>query len=124
MKDSPFEWSEESQASFERLKALITTTLILQALDWSLPFELMCDASDYDVGAMLGHRRDKKSFVIQYTNKTLVSEKVNYSTIKKALLAIVFTLDKFKSYLIGSLIVYFTDYAALKYPLSKKEAKP
>ena len=71
MKDAPFEWTEEYQSSFETLKTLLTTTPILQSPDWSLPFELMCDASDYAVGAVLGHRRDKKPHVLHYTSKTL-----------------------------------------------------
>ena len=68
--------------------------------------------------------RDKKPFVIHYTSKTLDSTQVNYSMIKKKLLAVVFALDKFRSYLIGSPIVCFADHATLKYLLSKKEAKP
>ena len=60
-----------------------TTTLILQAPYWSLLFELMCDASDYTVGAVLGQRCDKKPYVIHYASKTLDSAQVNYSTIEK-----------------------------------------
>ena len=106
------------------LRSLITTVPILQALVWSLPFELICDGSDYAVGAVLRQRRDKKSFVIHYASKTLDSAWVNYSTTEKELLAVVFTLDKFRSYLIGLSIVYSTNYMALKYLLSKKKAKP
>ena len=124
MKDAPFEWTEECQTSFEMLKTLLTTTPILQSLVWSLPFELMCDASDYAVGAVLRQRCDKKPHVIHYASKTLDSAQVNYSTIEKELLAVVFALDKFRSYLIGSPIIYFIDHATLKYLLSKKEAKP
>ena len=84
----------------------------------------MCDASDYAVGAALGKRRDKKPHVLHYASKTLDAAQVNDSTTEKELLAVVFALDKFRSYLIGSPIVYFTDHVALKYLLSKKEAKP
>ena len=48
---------------------------------------------------------------------------MNYSTTKKELLAVVFTLDKFHAYLIGSSISVFTDHSTLKYLLSKKHAK-
>ncbi len=48
---------------------------------------------------------------------------MNYTTIEKELLAVVFALDKFRSYLMGTSIVVFTDHAALKYLLSKKDAK-
>jgi hypothetical protein len=95
----------------------------MQVPDWSLPFEIMCDASDYAVGAVLGQRKDKKPHVIYYVGRTLNSAQMNYTTTKKELLAIVFALDKFQSYLIGTSIVIFTDHAALRYLLSKKDAK-
>ena len=84
----------------------------------------MCDASDYAVGAILGQRKEKKPYVIYYTSKTLNSAKMNYLTAEKELLAVVFALEKFRPYLVGSPIVVFSDHAALKYLLSKKDAKP
>ena len=95
----------------------------MQVPDWALPLELMCDASDYAVGAVLGQRKDKKAHVIHYASHTLDSAQINYSTTEKELLAIVFALDKFRSYLVGSPILCFTDHTALKYLLSKKDAK-
>ena len=83
----------------------------------------MCDASNYAVGAVLGQRREGKPFVVYYASRTLNSAQMNYSTTEKELLAVVFALDKFRSYLIGSPIIVFTDHAALKYLLSKKDAK-
>ena len=68
----------------------------MQSPDWSLPFELMCDASDYAVGAVLGQRKDKKPHVIYYASRALDSAQMNYSTTEKELLAIVFALDKFR----------------------------
>ncbi|CAN6570909.1 unnamed protein product [Malus baccata var. baccata] len=90
----------------------------------SLPFELMWDASDYALGAVLGQRKDKRPHVIYYASRTLNDAQLNYSTTEKELLAVVFALDKFRSYLIGTKIIVFTDHAALKYLLTKKEAKP
>ena len=72
---------------------------------------------------VLGQRKDKKPHVIYYASRTLNDAQLNYSTIEKELLAIVFTLDKFRSYLVGSTIVCFTDHSALKYLLTKKDAK-
>ena len=86
---------------------------------WNLPFEIMRDASDYVVRAILGPREDKKPFVIYYSSKTLDSVQSNYTTTKKEFLAIAFALDKFRSYIVGSPIIIFTDHAALKYFLSK-----
>ena len=103
---------------------MLTTAPIIQAPDWTLPFELMCDASDFAVGAVLGQRSDKKPHVIYYASRTLNGAQLNYSTTEKELLAVVYALDKFRAYLVGSPIVCFTDHAALKYLLSKKDAKP
>ena len=95
----------------------------IQPPDWSLPFEIMCDASDYVVGAVLGQRKDKKPYVIYYTSKTLNNAQNNYTTTEKKLLAVVFACEKFRSNLVGSPVVVFSDYATLKYLLSKKDSK-
>ena len=83
----------------------------------------MCDASDYAIGAVLGQKKDKKPYVLHYASKTLNDAQINYTTTEKELLAIVFALDKFRSYLVGSHVVVFTNYATLKYLLSKQDAK-
>ena len=103
---------------------MLTSAPIMQSPDWTLPFEIMCDASDYAIGAVLGQRKDKKPYIIYYASKSLNSAQMNYSTTEKELLAVVFALDKFRSYLVGSPIVVFSDHAALKYLFSKKDAKP
>ncbi|CAN6547278.1 unnamed protein product [Malus baccata var. baccata] len=101
-KDVTFEFTKECTASFNQLKELLTTAPIIVPPDWSLPFELMCDASDYALGAVLGQRRDKRPHVIYYASRTLNDAQLNYSTTEKELLAVVFALDKFRSYLIGT----------------------
>jgi len=84
----------------------------------------MCDASNYALGVVLAHRIDKQPRVIYYASRTLDVAQANYTTIEKELLAVVFTLKKFRSYLFGSPIVVFTDHAALKYLLKKAESMP
>ncbi|KAM2115566.1 hypothetical protein ACFX1Q_023983 [Malus domestica] len=123
-KDVAFDFNEECTASFNQLKELLTTEPIIVPPDWSLPFELMCDASDYALGAILGQRKDKRPHVICYASRTLNDTQLNYSTTEKELLAVVFALDKFRSYLIGTKVIVFTDHVALKYLLTKKDAKP
>jgi hypothetical protein len=122
-KDNIFEWTEHCEEAFVKLKNLLTSAPVIQPPDWSLPFEIMCDASDYAVGAVLGQRKDKKPYVIYYASKTLNSAQMNYTTTEKDLLAVVFACEKFRSYLVGSPVVVFSDYAALKYLLSKKDSK-
>ncbi|KAM0956165.1 hypothetical protein ACFX2A_024974 [Malus domestica] len=103
---------------------MLTSTPIIMPPDWSLPFELMCDASDYAIGAVLGQMRNKQPHVIHYASRTLNDAQLNYSTTEKELLAVVFALDKFRSYLLGTKVIVYSDHAALKYLLTKKEAKP
>ncbi|CAN6679403.1 unnamed protein product [Malus baccata var. baccata] len=123
-KEVAFEFIKECTESFNQLKELLTTAPIIVPPDWSLPFELMCDASDYALGAVLGQRKDKRPHVIYYASRTLNDAQLNYSTTEKELLAVVFALDKFRSYLIATKVIVFTDHVALKYLLTKKEAKP
>ena len=97
---------------------------ILKSPNWDLPFEIMCDASDFALCMVLGQQIDKKTAVICNASKTLADAQLNYTTTETELLAVVFTLEKFRPYILGSKIIVYTDHAALKYLLSKKEAKP
>ncbi|XP_039685657.1 uncharacterized protein [Medicago truncatula] len=124
MKDAEFIFNEQCLESFQQLKHALISAPIMQPPDQSQPFEIMCDASDYAVGAVLGQRKDKKLHVIYYASKTLDEAQINYATTEKELLAIVFAIDKFRSYLVGSKIIIYTDHAAIRYLLSKKDAKP
>ena len=124
LKDAVFEWTDNCQIFFETIINLLTSAPIMQSLDWSLLFELMCDASDYAVGAVLGQRKEGKPYVIYYASRTLNSAQMNYTTTEKELLAVIFALDKFRSYLIGSPTVVFSDHAAIRYLMSKQDAKP
>ncbi|RVW22606.1 Retrovirus-related Pol polyprotein from transposon opus [Vitis vinifera] len=99
VKDVKFVWDEKCQKSFEELKQFLTTAPIVRAPNWKLPFEVMCDASDLAMGAVLGQREDGKPYVIYYASKTLNEAQRNYTTIEKELLVVVFALDKFRVYL-------------------------
>ena len=88
-----------------------------------MPFELMCDVSDYAVEVVLGQKVDWIPHVIYYANMTLNDAQLNYSTTEKKMLAVVFALEKFWSYLIGCKIIVFIDHAAFKYFLTKKDTK-
>ena len=124
MKDAEFIFNEQCLESFQQLKQALISAPIMQPPDWNQPFEIMCDASDYAVGAVLGQRKDKKLHAIYYASRTLDEAQINYATTEKELLAIVFAIDKFRSYLVGSKIIIYTDHAAIRYLLSKKDAKP
>ncbi|CAN6697728.1 unnamed protein product [Malus baccata var. baccata] len=96
-KDASFVFYEAFLETFKKLKTLLTTTPIIAAPNWSLPFELI---------------------------RTLNDAQLNYATTENELLAVVFALEKFRSYLVGAKVNVYTDHAVLKYLLSKKDAKP
>ncbi|CAL8090111.1 unnamed protein product [Prunus armeniaca] len=123
-KDMDFVFDQNCENAFNALKKMLTTAPIIIPPDWSLPFELMCDASDYAVGAVLGQRVDKKPHAIYYASRTLNDAQLNYSTTEKELLDVIFALEKFISYFITNKVIVYTDHAALKYLLAKKDAKP
>jgi hypothetical protein len=123
-KDVPFVFTKACMQAFEKLRDSLSSAPIIQSPDWSLPFEIMCDASDYAVGVVLGQRIRKIPHAIYYASKTLSEAQLNYTTIEKELLVVVFSLDKFCSYLLGSKVIIFTDHAALRHLLLKKETKP
>ncbi|KAK8644735.1 hypothetical protein V6N13_124035 [Hibiscus sabdariffa] len=97
-----FKFNDDCTKAFEILKNKLVTAPIVAPSDWTLPFELMCDASDYAVGVVLGQHKGKIFHPIYYANKTLNDAQVNYTTIEKELLAVIFAFDKFRSYLIGA----------------------
>jgi hypothetical protein len=123
-KDIPFHFDEACHEAFQKLRSLLSSAPIMKPHDWSLPFVIMCDASDFVVGAVLGQRVGKLPHVIYYASKTLMDAQVNYTTTEKELLAVVFALDKFKSYLLGSKVIIYSDHIALRHLLAKKETKP
>ena len=124
VKDTPFIFSEECFAAFNTLKKALIQAPILQSPIWGKPFELMCDASNIAMGAVLGQHIEGKSAVIHYASRTLDEAQKNYTTTEKELLAIVFALEKFRSYLLGSKVIIYTDHSALKHLLGKRESKP
>ena len=113
-KEKYFIIEEEGKHAFMQLKRSLVEAPILQSPNWDLPFEIMCDASNFAVGAVLGQRIDKKLTAISYASKTLADAQHNYTTTEKELLAVIFALEKFWPYILGSNIIVYTDHAALK----------
>nr|GFB02615.1 reverse transcriptase domain-containing protein [Tanacetum cinerariifolium] len=122
-KNSPFIFSNECIQAFRTLKDKLTEAPILIAPNWDQPFELMCDASDYTVGAVLGQIIEKHFWPIHYASKTMNQVKANYTTTEKEMLAVVYAFKKFRSYLIMNKSIVYTDHSALKYLFAKKDAK-
>eukprot|EP00257_Ricinus_communis_P014953 XP_015572752.1 uncharacterized protein LOC107260991 [Ricinus communis] len=110
--------------AFELLKEKLTTTPIMVSPNWGLPFELMCDASDFAVRAVLGQRLDKKFQPIYYASKKLTYAQEHYTTSDMELLVVVYAFDKFRSYLVLSKTVVYTDHSVLRHLFGKHNAKP
>ncbi|GJR43545.1 reverse transcriptase domain-containing protein [Tanacetum coccineum] len=123
-KETLFFFSKECIESFNTLKRKLTEAPILIAPDWDLPFELMCDASDFAIGAVLGQRKNKHFQPIHYASKTMTEAQAHYTTTEKELLAVVYAFEKFRSYLVLSKSIVYTDHSAIKYLFAKKDAKP
>ncbi|GKE24887.1 reverse transcriptase domain-containing protein [Tanacetum coccineum] len=123
-KDTPFEFDDECQKSFELLKEKLTCAPVIVSPNFNLPFELMCDASDFIVGAVLGQKDGKIFHLIYFASKTLNPAQQKYTVTKKELMAVVFAFDKFRSYLILSKTIVHTDHSALRHLFKKQDAKP
>ncbi|GJT02193.1 reverse transcriptase domain-containing protein [Tanacetum coccineum] len=108
------------------VKGVRSSILIL--LTGDLPFELMCDASDFAKTfgwpSPLGQRKNKHFQPIHYASKTMTEAQAHYTTTEKELLAVVYAFEKFWSYLVLSKSIVYTDHSAIKYLFAKKDAKP
>ncbi|GKF58731.1 reverse transcriptase domain-containing protein, partial [Tanacetum coccineum] len=114
-KNTPFIFLEDYILAFQTLKKKLTEAPILIAPNWDQPFEIMCDASDFTIGAVLGQRIEKHFRPIHYASKTMTEAESNYITTEKEMLAIVYAFEKFRSYLIMNKSVVYTDHSSLKY---------
>ncbi|GJW99823.1 reverse transcriptase domain-containing protein [Tanacetum coccineum] len=123
-KETPFVFSKDCIDAFQTLKKKLTEAPILVVPDWNLPFELMCDASDFAIGAVLGQRRSKHFQPIHYASKTMTEAQIHYTTTEKEMLAVVYAFEKFRPYLVLSKSIVYTDHSALKYLMNKQDAKP
>nr|GEU72142.1 DNA-directed DNA polymerase [Tanacetum cinerariifolium] len=124
MKDTPFFFSKECIEAFQTLKRKLTIAPILFVPDWDLPFELMCDASDFAIGVVLGQRKTKHFQSIHYASKTMTNAQAHYTTTE-------FLNDRhhirklFKTGIdVLSKSIVYTDHSTLKYLFNKQDAKP
>ena len=123
-KDTKFNFDESCHNSFEEIKSRLVKSPIMAKPYWNREFEIMCDASDFAMGALLGQKAENVFKAIYYASKTFHEAQENYSTTEKEMLAIVFVCENFRPYILGSHVIIHTDHAAIKYLMAKKEAKP
>ena len=91
---------------------------------WNKNFEIMCDASDFAMQAVLGQRIEKTFKAIYYASETFNEAQENYSNIEKEILEMVFACEKFRSCILGSHVIVHIDHATIKYLMAKKYVKP
>nr|GEY16948.1 reverse transcriptase domain-containing protein [Tanacetum cinerariifolium] len=120
IKDTSFEFNDECQKTFELLKEKLTCAPMIVCPNWNLPFELMCDTSDFAVRAVFGQKDGKNFHPIYFASKTLNPAQQKYTVTEKELMVVVFAFDKFK---LSKTIVH-TDHSALKHLFKKQDAKP
>ena len=123
-KDENFDFDESCRSAFEEIKSRLVTAPIMATLDWNKEFEIMCNAIDYAIGAVLVQRSEKIFRAIYYASKTFNEALENYSTIEKKMLTMVFSCEKFRPYILGSHVIIHIDHATIKYLMAKKDAKP
>ena len=97
-----FSFDEAYRTAFEEIKNKLIEAPIVVAPNWGEPFEIMCNASDYAIGAFLGQRQENIFRPIYYASKTLNEAQENYTTTEKKLLAVVYSYDKLIPYILGS----------------------
>ena len=109
---------------FGELKEKLVSAPIIISPDWNSPFELMFDVSGVSLGVVLGHIKNKILHPIYYASKALNEAQKNYTVTEQELLAVVFTFEKIRSYLLGTRVIVHTDHSALRYLMAKKDEKP
>ncbi|GJT46034.1 reverse transcriptase domain-containing protein [Tanacetum coccineum] len=122
-KETPFVFSDECKQAFNDLRKKLIESPILVVPNWDYDFEIMCDASDFALGAVLGQRKDKHFHPIHYASKTMTGAQLHYTTTEKEMLAVVYALETFRPYRVLSKTIVYTDHSAIKYLMAKQDAK-
>jgi len=120
-KETSFSWGPEEAAAVGKIKALLTTTPVLGFADPNKPFILATDASNVALGAVLSQVQKGKEVPLAYASRVLSATEEKYSVVEKELLAIVFAVKKFNSYLYGTSFTVLTDHNPLQYALTLKD---
>ena len=120
-KDVPFVWTNSQQLAFEQLKEKLVTAPILIYPDFTKPFILTCDASNYAISAILSQGDVGKDRPIAYASRTLNKAECNYSVTEKECLAIVYGTKVFRPYLFGQRFKIITDHKPLNWLFNCKD---
>ncbi|XP_043488078.1 uncharacterized protein LOC122515007 [Polistes fuscatus] len=120
-KEALFRWESTHENAFCSLRDALCKEPILQYPNFSLPFNVTTDASGYAIGAVLSQGPVGKDLPISYCSRILNKAEMNYSTIERELLAIVFATNYFRPYLYGREFTLITDHKPLVWLKSVKD---
>lgn len=115
-----FEWTLQAQAAFDHLKQALSSSPVLAVPDFSAPFTVETDASQFGIGDVLMQKDHPLAFI----NKTQGPKWQNLSVYEKELLAIVTAVQKWEQYLLNNHFVIKTDQKSLKWLLQQKISTP
>ena len=118
-KDTKFDLDDACKFAFDEIKARLVIAHVMAMPDWNKNFEIMCDTSDFAMGAVLRQKIERTFKAIYYASKTFNKAQENYSTTKKEMLEMIFACEKFRSYILGSHVIVHIDHAAIKYLMEK-----
>ncbi|CAB4044694.1 retrotransposable element, partial [Paramuricea clavata] len=118
-----FCWTPVADEAFNDLKSRLCSAPILSLPDFSVPFTIYTDARDFGLGAVLSQRRGENEYVIAYDSWTFTPAERNYSTTEKKCLAIAWTVNYWRPYLLGKTFDIVTDHQSLTWLQGLKEPK-
>jgi hypothetical protein len=116
MKKGDFCWTKEAHSSFDKMKEVMSSFLVLALPDFTHPFVLECDASSVGIEAVLMQHKHP----IAYERRNIFSKMILYPVYDKEMIAIKHALEKFRHYLVGGKFVVKADHNNLKHFLGKK----
>lgn len=116
-----FVWTDEADSAFNMLKTTLISAPVLATPDFSKPFIMHCDASDFGVGAVLIQGEGDQERVIMYMSQKLSSAQLKYSTTEKECLAVLLAIEKFRPYVEGTAFTVITDHASLLWLTNVKD---
>ncbi|KAL7290673.1 hypothetical protein TKK_0015430 [Trichogramma kaykai] len=114
-KNVAWHWREEQQNAFEKLKKMLTEAPVLARPNHDLPFTLQTDASNFAIGAVLSQNIDGEEHPIAYASRTLTKAERNYTTTEKECLAVIWAVDKYRGYILGTKFTVITDHSSLRW---------
>ncbi|CAI7839545.1 unnamed protein product [Closterium sp. NIES-53] len=119
-----FVWGEEAEAAFQELKNFLVSPPVLRIADPSKLFEVITDASDFAIGAVLLHDFGNGLQPIANESRKLQSAERNYPIHDKEMLAIIHVFKLWHCYLVGADVTVCTDHKSLQYPRAQPNLNP